>query len=109
MDRRQNPRVTALLPVRIWGVDAYAQPFMQLASMKNISRSGASLQGICRQVRPGQVLEVQLDQQKAEFRVLWVGKIGSSSQGEIGLERVASEPCIWDMNLENCSQFVGMG
>ena len=26
MDRRQNPRVTALLPVRVWGVDAFALP-----------------------------------------------------------------------------------
>jgi hypothetical protein len=109
MDRRQNPRVMALLPVRIWGVDAHAQPFMEMASMKNMSRTGASLQGVCRQVRPGQVLEVQLDQQTAEFRVLWVGKMGSSIQGEIGIERVASEPCIWDMNLDYCSQSAGMG
>ena len=109
MDRRRSPRVTALLPVRIWGVDAYAQPFMQMASMKNISRSGASLQGVCRQVRPGQVLEVQLDQQTAEFRVLWVGQTGPSGQGEIGIERVATEPCIFDVDLERCSQFVGMG
>jgi hypothetical protein len=109
MDRRQNPRVVALLPVRIWGVDAYAQPFMQLAGMKNISRCGASLHGVCCQVRPGQVLEVQLDQQTAEFRVLWVGKIGSSLQGEIGIERVATEPCIWDVNLERYSHSVGIG
>ena len=109
MDRRQNPRVMALLPVRIWGVDAYDRPFMQLASIRNISRCGASLHGVSCQVRPGQVLEVQLDRQTAEFRVLWVGKIGSSLQGEIGIERVATEPCILDVNLERCSNSVGVG
>ena len=109
MDRRQNPRVTALWPVRIWGVDAYAQPFMQLATVRNISRTGATIQGFRRQLRPGQVVEIQLDQQKAEFRVLWVGKIGSCCQGEIGVERMESEPCIWDMNLQHCSQVVGIG
>src|SRR5436305_1434970 len=40
MDRRRNPRVKAQLPVRIWGVDAHDLPFMQLASVKNLSSSG---------------------------------------------------------------------
>ena len=41
MDRRRNSRVSARLPVRIWGVDAHDLPFMQLASVKNLlSASG---------------------------------------------------------------------
>ena len=37
MDQRRKPRVDAMLPVRIWGVDSYSRPFMQLARVKNVS------------------------------------------------------------------------
>jgi hypothetical protein len=109
MDRRQSPRVIALLPVRIWGVDAFALPFMQLASVRNISGGGAVIQGIRRQILPGETLEVQLGESKAQFRVVWVGKPGSPREGEIGVESLPSEPSIWDVNLGRCSQFVGEG
>jgi hypothetical protein len=82
MDRRRNPRVSARLPVRIWGMDVYLRPFMQLATAMNISRNGALIQGMRRQVRPGEILEVQLGHEKAQFCVTWVGKLGSRKDGE---------------------------
>jgi PilZ domain-containing protein len=109
MDRRQNPRVTAHLPVRVWGVDAFDLPFIQLASVRNISSGGAVIQGIRRQILPGETLEVQLDESKAQFRVVWVGKPGTRREGEIGIANLPSEPSIWDVNLDRCSQFVGKG
>src|SRR6202163_4089583 len=95
MDRRRNPRVKAQLPVRIWGVDAHDLPFMQLASVKNLSSSGVVVQGIRRQIKPGEILEVQLDDEKAQFRVIWTGMQGTGSAGELGLQSLASEPCLW--------------
>ena len=83
MDRRRNPRVTARLPVRIWGVDAHDLPFMQLASVKNLSSTGAVIQGMRRQIKPGEILEVQLDEEKAQFRVIWTGMHGTQSAGEM--------------------------
>jgi hypothetical protein len=85
MDRRRNPRVFARLPVRIWGMDVYSRPFMQLAT--------------------AEILEVQLGHEKAQFRVTWVGKLGSRKDGEIGVEILPSEPCIWDVNLTQCIQY----
>jgi hypothetical protein len=105
MDRRQKPRVTAFLPVRIWGVDAYSLPFMQLARAKNVSGGGAVIQGLSRQVRPGEVLEVQTEEAKAQFRVIWVGKAGSRSQGQIGVQSLPSEPDIWDLDVCGASSF----
>ncbi len=109
MDRRHNLRVTALMPVRIWGVDANSLPFMQLASVRNISGNGALIQGMRRQVRPGEVLEVQMGQHKAQFRVIWAGVVGSRREGEIGVESLPFEPDIWDVNLRRCSQLVATG
>jgi hypothetical protein len=108
MDRRRSPRVAARLPVRIWGMDAYALPFMALGTVKDISHTGALVQGIRRTIKPGTVLEVQLGEEKAQFRVAWAGKPGTSKEGEIGLETLPSEPCIWDVNLGICNQFAGV-
>ena len=109
MDRRRAPRVTATLPVRIWGLDACALPFMQLASVRNISSQGAVLQGLRRQILPGEVLDVQFGEGRAQFRVVWAGQHGTPLAGEAGIEMLPAQPCIWDVNLERCCQFVGNG
>jgi hypothetical protein len=110
MDRRRKPRVAAHLSVRVWGVDAYSLPFIELARVKNISGGGAVIQGLRRQVRPGQTLEVQSDEGKAQYRVVWVGRIGSRREGEVGVQTLPSEPDnIWEVNLERCTQVVGAG
>ena len=109
MDRRRNRRVTALLPLRVWGIDAHGQPFAQLARAKNISPRGAILQGMFYTVKPGESVHVQLGQQQAEFRVVWVGTIGTSKQGELGIEATSPDPNIWDINLLNCSEIAGKG
>lgn len=109
MDRRRNRRVTALLPLRTWGVDTHGQPFTQLARAKNISGNGAVLEGMLRTMKVGESLHLQLGQQPAEFRVVWVGAVGSSRQGELGVAAIPSEPNIWDVNLLHCSEIAGKG
>jgi PilZ domain-containing protein len=109
MDRRRNSRVTVRLPVRIWGVDAHDLPFMQLASVRNLSSTGAVIQGMRRQIKPGEILEMQLDEEKAQFRVIWTGQQGTDSAGELGLQSLASEPCLWDVALGCYSEVVAEG
>lgn len=109
MDRRRNARFKAQLPVRIWGVDAHDLPFMQLASIRNLSSTGVVIRGLRRQIRPGEILEVQLDHEKAQFRVIWTGMQGTNSAGELGLQRLASEPCLWGMALGCYSELVAEG
>jgi hypothetical protein len=109
MDRRRKPRVTACLPVRVWGVDAHDLPFMQVASVKNLSSTGVVIQGMRRQVKPGEILEVQLDEEKAQFLVIWTGMHGTPGAGEMGLQRLASEPCLWGVALCCYSELVAEG
>lgn len=109
MDRRRKPRVAAALPVRLWGVDAHRLPFIQLVTVKNISGSGAVVQGMGRRVRSGEILEMQYGQEKTQVRVVWVGRTGTPSEGEVGVQQLPSEPCIWDVDLNHCCQVVGQG
>ena len=96
----------AALPVRIWGVDSYSRPFMQLASVRIFSVRGAVLQNVRAQIRPGEILDVQYEGQRAQFRVIWAGRVGSQAAGEIGLERLPLEPQIWDIDPTRCGSFV---
>lgn len=108
MDREREMLVDTSLPVRIWGVDSYCQPFMQVASVCNMGSLGAVVKNIRSQVKPGEVLDVQYDGNKAQFRVIWAGKPGTIEAGELGLERLPEEPYIWDVDPVRCAP-VGNG
>jgi hypothetical protein len=110
MDRRQQPRVQAAMPVRVWGVDAHDQPFLQLARASRISDDGALLAGLRCQVRPGDIVDVQYGARHARCLVVWAGKIGSRQAGEIGVQKLPTEPELWgELNLRRCMEFVGQG
>lgn len=109
MDRRRSPRVGAYLPIRVWGVDSHWLPFMQLATVRNISSGGAVIQGMQHRVSEGTVLEVQHENAKAQFRVIWVGTNEAHTKGEIGIQILPAEPMIWDVELCLCSEMVGTG
>ncbi|MGO9125068.1 MAG: PilZ domain-containing protein [Terriglobales bacterium] len=107
MDRRQKPRVEAQLSVRVWGMDAKARPFTQLVRVRNISRNGALVQGMLCMVKPGEVIHIQFGEEQALFRVVWAGKPGGQREGEIGVQGLASDPAIWNLNLVHCSELAG--
>jgi hypothetical protein len=91
------------------GVDAHDLPFIQVASVKNLSTTGVVIQGLRRQIKAGEILEVQLDEEKAQFLVIWTGMQGTPGAGEIGLQRLASEPCLWGVALGCYSAMVAEG
>jgi len=109
MDRRRQPRICTTLPVRIWGIDAHAFPFAQPASVRNFSEIGAVVQGVHRQIKPGATLEVQSGKNRAQFRVVWVGRPGTPREGEIGIETLPSEPCLWEDTLCRSAETPGKG
>lgn len=80
---------------------------MENARATSISSAGALIQGFRRQVRLGELLEVQLGDEKCQFRVVWVGK--GRNNGELGLESVSAETGLWDINICRCSQFAAHG
>jgi hypothetical protein len=109
MDRRSQSRVFVELPVQIWGMDTHSRPFTQPASLRTISGRGATLQGVSAQLKPGDVLDLQYKGNKAQFRVVWLGKSGSEMQGAVGVENLSSDVQLWDIDPMRCAAAGGRG
>jgi len=93
MDRRKEGRLTLELPVRIWGVDRMARPFAEMVRVRNVSNHGAVLIGMRAKVQTGEVLDVQHDAARAQFRIVWM-----SLSGEAGIQALAMEPPVFSMS-----------
>src|SRR5438128_11746027 len=74
MDRRKERRLDDLeLSVQIWGVDRNARPFAELVRATSVSASGAVLLDVHSKLHAGDLLDVQHEARKAQFRVVWKG------------------------------------
>jgi hypothetical protein len=109
MDRRQQQRVFVELPVKIWGMDANSRPYTQPASLRNISGRGATLQGVSAQLKPGDLIDLQYEGTKAQFRVVWLGKPGTEMHGSVGIENLSNDVQLWDVDPLRCSAAAGRG
>lgn len=99
MDRRKSPRVEVQLPVNVWGMDAFGQPFTAPALVTNLSASGLIIQCLTRRVRVGEVLDIRMGREKAQFRVVWI-----AATGELGMQRVTAEAFLPGSILVHCAR-----
>jgi hypothetical protein len=90
-------------------MDANARPFTQAASLRTISGRGATLQGVVAQLKPGDVVDLQYEGTKAQFRVVWLGKRGTEMQGEVGVENLSNDVKLWDVDPLRCAAAAGQG
>jgi hypothetical protein len=82
-------------------MDAHGQPFTQPGLVTNMSVGGLVIQGMMRKIRTGEVLDVQMGQVKAQFRVVWVVNDGNN---EIGLQRLTLHTFIAHSVLTHCAE-----
>lgn len=99
MGRRKQGRTAAKLAVKLWGTDASGRPFIDPVVTRNISAEGVLLEGVLRQLKPGDAVGLTYNQQKARFRVSWVGEAASEQQGLVGLENAVPGQPLWNLPL----------
>lgn len=107
MDRRRTARIEVQLPVEVWGIDAHGQAFMDPAIVSNMSTGGLILEGLRRKIRGGELLDIRMGKDKAQYRVVWVGGTGTGKVGQLGMQRVTVEPFIPQSVLACCAQAAG--
>ncbi len=96
MGKRREPRIPAVLEVRIAGIDAHGRPLLQAAKTCNISRQGALLEGIKGTFKQDEIISISWNNNKARFRIAWAGNAGTPRAGQIGVQSVDSSKCLWD-------------
>lgn len=93
--QRPEPRVDTDLPVRVWGMDSNGKPFIQHVRARNISSQGALVSGVECELKPGDIIGIQLEQKKARCRVVWVVDAGGIQKNQIGLQLLEGQDCPW--------------
>jgi hypothetical protein len=96
---RKQPRTSKVLRVVVHGTDAQGHKFKQSAYTIDLSRDGARLDGIGFLTSPGQTIEVRRLWRKKNFRVVWIGQIGSNESNQVGIFGLQSEKDIWHVPL----------
>lgn len=99
-ESRPEPRQTADLPVRVWGMSAEGRPFSQNARAQNISSDGALLSGLENELKVGDVIGVQCDERKARLKVVWVMNTGSTKKNQVGVQLVEGQECPWRRHVQ---------
>jgi hypothetical protein len=103
MDRRKQPRHDMEFSVLIWGVDRNARPFTELVRATSVSTTGAVLLDIHSKIHAGEVLDVQHEAQRAQFRIVW------TRPGETGIQTLPSQPVIFGEGVPKTFEMAGTG
>jgi hypothetical protein len=96
MGKRREPRIKTRLQVRIAGIDASGRPLLQVVTTRDISRQGALLEGVGGTFKLGEIISVSYKNNKARFRVSWMGDTGTDRAGQMGVQSIDPAKCIWD-------------
>jgi hypothetical protein len=103
MDRRKEHRLDIELSVQIWGVDRNARPFAELVRATSVSDSGAVLLDVHSKLHAGEVLDVQHEARKAQFRVVW------TRPGETGIQALPCQEPIFGVGMPKTYEMAGTG
>jgi len=95
MTQRPEPRLDTDLPIRVWGMDSNGKPFIQHVRAKNISNQGALVSGVECELKPGDIIGVQVEQKKARCRIVWVVDAGGICKNQVGLQLLEGQECPW--------------
>jgi hypothetical protein len=95
MEQRDQPRKEERLVVIIDGRDKSGHSFTQNAVASNLSKSGALLSGITKQVRSGDLIWVEHGGKRSRFKVVWVRDSESHQLIQAAIHLLKTEPCPW--------------
>ena len=93
--KRRDRRFPLELPVELSRTGSPGQ----LVRTLDVSYSGARLAGLQEPLKPGEVVEIASAQGHAPFRVVWIGSPGSPAMDQAGVECLAPDANIWDLDL----------
>ena len=95
--RRKEERVRIELPVHLYRLARGLT--VQSAYTADISIWGVRLAGLEELLDQGEEIEIECSGGRAPYRVVWIGKHGTATEGQAGLECLIADPDIWRLDL----------
>jgi ribulose bisphosphate carboxylase small subunit len=100
IERRKEPRVRVSLPVRVSGIDAEGERFTATVVVAtSLSRSGALLTGLKTELRCGDMLALEYEGHKADFRIVWFLNHGQRRAAKVAVHKPGPQFCPWEKVL----------
>lgn len=99
MQSRVEQRLVIALPIRVYGMASDGRPFNQEALTLDITHDGARIDGLP-PINIGETVGVQYGEDKARYKVVWVGETGGKREGQIGVQVVQGKVALWHKILE---------
>lgn len=94
MGCRRQPRLPMILNASLCGMDAKNRAFLERVRVTNLSRDGALLENVNREVKVGDLVTLRCDETTRRFRVIWEQSVGEKRR--IGLAGVGPVPTTAD-------------
>jgi PAS domain S-box-containing protein len=101
---RKEQRIPGCKPVTVLGQDVFGKPFSQNTFTVEISATGARLQGLP-PLAQGTTLLLECGQERARYRVAWIGGKGDRFEGHVGLECVEPDKSIFGLDPPSGDSF----
>jgi hypothetical protein len=95
MEKRPESRVSADIPVRIWGMDADGKPFFQSALAGSLSSEGAHLTHLHHSLKIGDIIGIQYTEKKARFKVIWAKSSVAPGRNQAGVQILPQQSAPW--------------
>jgi len=102
-NRRRQPRLSGVLPVRVRGTDTTGASFEGLAHTLDLTSTGARLGAIRHKLNALDTLVVLFRQRRVEFTVMWTKLLDERGEYQVGLQAVVHECDPWGLNLAHVS------
>ena len=97
MGRRGEQRIAISFLVIVRGADSRGYPFAVTTETRDVSWTGACLSGLTHIVESGWKIELECQDQRAWYRVQWVGQDGSPWAGQVGVRCLEPGRYIWGL------------
>lgn len=98
-----DTRVPVDLDLRVWGMAADGRVFSQHARALNVSKGGAMLSDIERDLKIGDTIAVQREGMKARCKVVWALNTRSNEKIRVGVQLLTEQDCPWRALLPTTS------
>jgi hypothetical protein len=98
-DPRGEKRLHIAVPVKVFATGKTSDA--QTCCTYDISTSGARLVAPHGVREVGQIISLQRLGRRAAYKVVWIGKPGTSRHGQVGVAAVNPKNVIWENEIQN--------